>query len=69
MPRIKFLESTLGNSIGETVRVVEETENEVYYFDGLRRYCYFLKSEEGTAYLYILDRKRKPREVPCHAKL
>ena len=38
---------------GEIFKVVEETEGEVYFNDANRRYCYFLKSEEGKYYRYI----------------
>jgi hypothetical protein len=51
--RIEFLETTHGNDMGDIVRVVGETEGEVYYWDGYRRYCYLFKSEEGTTYRYI----------------
>ena len=68
MSRIKFLETTLGNDIGEIVHVTNETESEVDYTDGLGRSCYFLKSEEGMGYLYIPTGKHKTREVACHAR-
>ena len=51
--RIEFLIDTLGNGIGDIVKVSEETDGEVYYNDGLRRWCYFNKTEEGAAYRYI----------------
>ena len=68
MSRIKFLESTFGNSVGDTVRIAEETENEVYYFDSFSRWCYVPKSEEGKSSSRMPDRRRKERGARCHAK-
>jgi len=51
--RIEFLESTFGNDVGDIVKVVQEDEKEIDYYDGYRRWCYVLKSEEGTTYRYI----------------
>lgn len=51
--RIVFLENTFGNTEGEVVKVLHETDEHVYYNDGFRRYCYMEKSEEGTAYRYV----------------
>jgi hypothetical protein len=51
--RIEFLQSGFGNDVGEIAKVVHETEGEVYYYDGFRRYCYMNKSEEGVNYRYI----------------
>lgn len=53
--RIEFLKNTEGftNYAGNIVKVVQETETEVYYYDSFRRYCYLPKSEEGVSYRYI----------------
>lgn len=51
--RIEFLETTYGNDKGDVVKVIKETESDVYYNDGFRRWCYLKKSEEGIVYLYI----------------
>ena len=51
--RIEFLQSGFGNDVGDVVKVVLETDGEVYYYDGFRRYCYVNKSEEGVSYRYI----------------
>ena len=51
--QIEFLKSTFGNDAGDSVRVVEETDEEVYYYDSFRRYCYLNKSEEGVTYRCI----------------
>jgi len=60
--RIEFLTPGFGNSAGDIVKVVYETEKEVYYYDGFRRYCYLNKSEEGTEYRYI------PKGIRVNAK-
>ena len=53
--RIEFLKNTTGftNYAGNIVKVVQETDTEVYYFDSFKRYCYLPKSEEGVSYRYI----------------
>ena len=56
--RIEFLENTFGNDIGDRLRVVLETNTEIYYYDGFGRYCYLEKSEEGIAYK-VLPKKEK----------
>ena len=61
--RIEFLTNGFGNSAGDIVKVVEETEGEVYYYDGFRRYCYLNKSEEGTEYRYIPAGERVNRKA------
>lgn len=51
--RIEFLQSSFGNDVGDIVKVIEETDTEVYYNDSFHRYCYMNKSEEGVNYRYI----------------
>lgn len=53
VPRMRFLEDMPCNSVGDIVRVVQETFNERYYYDGCHRYCYVYKNEEGILYEYI----------------
>lgn len=36
----------IGNSVGDIVEVVHETDTSFYYYDGLERWCYFFKDEE-----------------------
>ena len=50
---MEFLVSSFGNDVGDVVKIVCETDGEVYYYDGFRRYCYLNKSEEGINYRYI----------------
>ena len=38
---------------GERYFVELETEYDIYYTDCFKRYCYFLKSEEGSLFRYI----------------
>lgn len=53
MKRIEFLEDTYGNSKGERVNLIQEIDDEIYYNDGFKRYCYLLKSEEGKVFKVI----------------
>jgi hypothetical protein len=54
---------------GEIFRVAEETNGEVYFNDGFRRWCCFNKSEEGVNYRYIPAGTRitypKNNVMPC----
>jgi len=50
MSRIRFITATYAYSPGETVRVVEETDGEVYFYDHFRRWCYARKDEEGISW-------------------
>lgn len=59
--RIEFLQSTYGNDKGDIVEVQQENDTEIYYYDSFRRWCYLLKSEEGTTYRYIPKGERKQR--------
>ena len=51
--KIKFLMNMLNNDLDEEVKVVKQTDNEIYYIDGLGRWCYLLKSEEGISFEYL----------------
>lgn len=51
--RILFLEDTAYNCKGDVVPVAQEDDNEIYYYDSCRRWCYLLKSEEGKVYKYV----------------
>ena len=57
--KIRMLTSSLGNSAGETVKVKEESDGELYYYDGLGRWCYVYKYEEGTSFEYVKEKKKK----------
>jgi len=48
--KIRILQPTLGNSPGDEVRVMEESGTTVEFVDGLGRWCWFGKDEEGTAW-------------------
>lgn len=61
--RIEFLQSGFGNDVGDVVKVVLETDDEVYYYDGFRRYCYMNKSEEGISYRYIPKGERANKRL------
>ena len=56
MAYIKFLVSTMGDDPDDVVKVLHETETEVYYEDGLERYVYLSKDEEGVVFIYTSDR-------------
>lgn len=64
--RIKFLLSNFGNDSGDIVNVIQETDNEIDYYDSSHRWCYVLKSEEGITYHYISkgDRLNSKRNEP-----
>jgi hypothetical protein len=49
-PTITLLESTFGNDKGDMLKVLMETDGEIYYYDSFRRWCYLEKIEEGTAF-------------------
>ena len=52
--KIRFLYAPLTNwPSGDTVEIENETETEIYYFDGFHRYCYVLKSDEGSVFQYV----------------
>lgn len=51
--RIEFLVSTYGNDKGDVVKVQDETEGEIYYYDGFRRYCYLYKEADKEDFRYI----------------
>lgn len=51
--RFRLLKDTAYNSEGDIISIVEETENEIYYYDSCKRYCYLNKSEEGKIFEYI----------------
>ena len=59
--RIKFLVSMFGNDRGDIVRVVEETADEIYYYDSFRRYCYVNKADMGKEFEYIARGERLKR--------
>lgn len=63
-PRIEFLENTFGNSKGDVVKVIQENDTEINYYDGFRRWCYVLKSEAGELYRYIPKGERVIRRRP-----
>lgn len=65
--RIEFLQSGFGNDVGDVVKVVLETDGEVYYYDGFRRYCYVNKSEEGVSYRYIPKGERANKRLHSDA--
>jgi len=50
--RIELLQPTLGHSPGELVTIVEETDDELYYYDSFGRWCYVDKSEENESFRY-----------------
>lgn len=58
--RLEFLVDTFGNSKGDVVRVRQETKIEYDYYDSFHRWCYVLKSEEGTIFKYIPARQKRP---------
>jgi hypothetical protein len=53
--KIRFLEDTCGNSKGEEVWVRGETDKEIDYRDGFKRWCYLYKAEEGTVYERVTE--------------
>jgi len=53
--KIKILQSTLGNSPGDEVRVMEESGTTIEFVDGLGRWCWFGKDEEGIAWEEVND--------------
>jgi hypothetical protein len=55
--RVRLLQPMLGNSPGDVIVVTERTEGELYYYDGLDRWCYLPVSEEGKLWAEL--------ELPC----
>jgi len=51
--KIKFLTDSFGNSAGEVVSILEETKEELYYYDGFHRWCYVYKNEENVSFMYV----------------
>lgn len=48
--RIQFLTDMFCNSEGEIVEVAEETDNELYYYDGCGRWSFVFKDEEEVEF-------------------
>lgn len=63
--KIKFLKDGFGNGIGDVVKVIDETLEEVYYYDEFHRLCYLYKKDEGIDYKYIpkYERVNKKKEI------
>jgi len=57
-PRIRILADMFGNDAGDEVNILTETEGEVYYYDGFRRWCFLYKKDEGVDFEWV----RKPTE-------
>lgn len=53
--KVKLLKSTAYNDSGDILKVKEETDGEIYYYDSCKRWCYLYKSEEGTVYERLED--------------
>ena len=47
---ILFLIDTFGNDADDIVSILEETDTDYYYEDGLGRYCYLSKEEEDKTF-------------------
>ena len=53
LPRhIKFLKPTAYNDVGDIVPIVEETKDNIYYYDNFRRWCYIEKLTENIDFVY-----------------
>jgi uncharacterized protein YaaW (UPF0174 family) len=52
MKRIIFLKSMAYNAVGDIVRVIEETDNALYYYDDCHRWCYQDKNKEKIDWKY-----------------
>ena len=50
---ILFLKSGFGNGVGDVVRVVQEDDKRLYFYDGLHRYCYVFRDDEGVEWRWI----------------
>jgi DNA-directed RNA polymerase subunit RPC12/RpoP len=55
--KIRFLESTAWNDAGDETTVIEETDGEIYYYDGCKRWCYLEKSLEGKTFKFLGPKK------------
>lgn len=53
--KIRLLDSSFGNDSGDIVEIDQETEGELYYYDGFNRYVYVYKYEEGIGYEVLED--------------
>lgn len=53
--RIQFLTYMFCNSEGEIVRVKQETDTELYYYDGCGRWCFVRKEDEGTEFRILTE--------------
>ena len=51
--KIQFLENSFGNDAGDIVRIVQEDDACVYYYDSFRRWCVLFKEEEGKLFRYV----------------
>ena len=47
---LRILQTTLGNDVGDIVRAEAIDGQNVYYTDGLKRYCYFSIDEKGKSW-------------------
>lgn len=54
---IEFLKDTYGNSTGDVVNVINETEGEVYYIDTFKRHCFLPMSERGITWEFKNDER------------
>jgi len=56
---IRFLKNMAYNSAGDIVPIVAECDtdkyHDLYYYDGMNRYCYQKKTEEGNDFEYISE--------------
>ena len=53
LKHIRLIKDTFGNNEGELIEIEEETEGEIYYTDGLDRWVYLNKSEDGTTFRWF----------------
>lgn len=51
--RIRFLQDMFGNDTGDIVNVLSADNENLYYYDGFRRWCYMRLSDEGVEWEYV----------------
>jgi predicted AAA+ superfamily ATPase len=57
MGKIRILVTTLGNDYGDEIEIDQENMEEIYYTDGLGRWCYFEKSQQEKYFEYVKERE------------
>ncbi|CAB1251615.1 protein of unknown function [Ruminococcaceae bacterium BL-6] len=57
--RFILLKNTAYNDEGDILDIIEETDNEIYYYDSFKRWCYLNKSEEHNTFEYKITKENK----------